>query len=435
MAGIDRHIKHYRVNQDTGEQDLNTDINIFIICNAIAYIVFLVLIFTVGAFGGVSSTTNTLCFFYQSLVTTKQLFFQLAWGFIIPWHGFWAVWQIANPSERNCEGVVRAAYFYPFATLMYAGYTISVRFGWNILGCIFVYGLCGTLVGLAMSMQKYRNKTIKGWFLWQGPHSLYAAWIMIETMIMTNVVFVRLQETWIIKFIIAIASLLVIFITAIAWLSSYPVDLLIPFVLLCAVGGIWLKLLDSKHDFNLGEQGFESGWREGWRYGVIAIFVLILLAFILKVIVVLVHQRPRDQDERRKQKQSRVSVSITIDTGKNNDDELRKKKKKSRSSSRERNRGNYDGRRRSNSRERNRGNYDGRDRNYDDGYNQGNGYDDGYGNDGYGNGYDNGYDNGYNNSQPPEEPRSPSQSPKKKKKKKKPKSRDDSDPTGLSENV
>lgn len=318
MAGIDRKIKHYRVNHDTGERTLNTDFNIFIILNGISYIAMLVLVLTVGAFGAVTSTTEFLATGLRSLVTMDEVFFKIAWGFILPWQGFWVVWQIANPSERNCEGVVRAAYFYPLATVLYAGYTISCRVGMFVMGCIFCYFLCGTLVGLAVSLQKYRAKIWKGYFLWQGPLTLYAAWIMVETMLMTNAIFVRLDETWIIKIVIASVSMIVLFITAIAWLSSYPVDLLIPFVLMCAIGGIYLEMKDPGHYGNLIRQDYSNTVLEGWKYGVLAIFGLVALSFIIKVIVVLLYHRPKDQEDRRKKKESRVSVSITIDTGKNN---------------------------------------------------------------------------------------------------------------------
>lgn len=326
MAGVDKVIKHYRINHDTGERTLNTDINIFIILNAIAYIVNLVFIFTVGAFGGISSTTSLLSYNYQTPVTIDEVFFKIAWGIIIPYQGFWAVWQIANPSQRNCEGVVRAAYFYPLATALYAGYTISCRYGMMILGCVFVYGLCATLVGLAMSLQRYRAKELKGYLLWQAPLTIHAAWIMVETMLMTNVAFIRLDEISIIKLIIAAVSLLVIFITAISWLSSYPVDLAVPFVLGCAVGGMYLEMKSTSHYRNLINQDYGNTILEGWRYAVLAVFVLILITFIIKCIVVLLYQRPKDQEDRRKKKESRVSVSITIDTGANDKNKNNSKK-------------------------------------------------------------------------------------------------------------
>jgi len=315
MAGIDRTIKHYRVNYDTGERTLNTDFNILIILNALAYIVNLVLIFTVGAFGGVSNTTQLLSYSFQSLVTTEEIFFKLAWGIIIPWQGFWVCWQIIKPSERNCEGVVRAAYFYPFATCLYAGYTISCRAGMMILATVFVWGLCGTMIGLAMSMQRYTNKIWKGYLLWQAPLTLHAAWIMVETMLMTNLLFLRLDETWIIKIIIAGISILVIFTTAIAWLSSYPVDFSVPFVLMCAVGGIYLELKNENHYYNLSRQDYSPEWIEGWSYAVLAVFVLILLGFIIKAAIVLINQRPKQQKERETEQNNRVSVQITINRG------------------------------------------------------------------------------------------------------------------------
>lgn len=340
MAGIDRVVKHYRVNHETGDRTLNTSFNAFLFLNAIAYIINLCLIFTVGPFGNVSNTTQLLTSRYLTIVTIDEVFFQVAWAFIISWQAFWVLWQIINPSERNCEGVVRAAYFYPFTTALYAGYTISCRYGMLILACGFAFGVCGTLVGLSMSMNRYRAKIWKGYLLWQGPLSLHAAWMMIETMLITNVVFVRLDEDWTIKLIIASISLLVLFITAIAWLSSYPVDFMIPFVLMAAIGGIYIELKNQSNYYVLiRQQEFLSTWLDGVKYTVLAIFILILLAFIIKVVVVLLYSRPKAEEERRKKRESRVSVSITIDTGaadnnnnnnSNNNNNNRKKRSKSR---------------------------------------------------------------------------------------------------------
>jgi len=331
--GVETRIRHYRVNHDTGERTLNTDFNIFLALNAVSYLVFLILIFTVGAFGGVANTTQMLSERFQTVLTPDKVFFKIVWAIVIPWHGFWVVWQIVQASDRNCGGVVRASYFYPFMTVMYAGYTISCRFNAIILGTVFCYGLCGTMVGLIMSMQRYRDKMLPEYMIWQGPHSLLGAWIMIETMLMTNVVFVRLEEEWIIKIVIACVSLLVIFVTAIAWLSSYPVDLIVPGVLCFAVGGIYIELLDKNHYANLFFQGYSDRWLEGAKYTVLAVFVLILVSLFMKILVVLICQRPKEVEVRRERRDPRTQISITIDTGKKNknaDDGEPKKKRKPR---------------------------------------------------------------------------------------------------------
>lgn len=315
--GVETRIRHYRVNHDTGERTLNTDFNVFLALNAVSYLVFLILIFTVGAFGGINSTTQLLSERFRTVLTPDKVFFTIVWAIVVPYHGFWVVWQIVQPADRNCGGVVRASYFYPFMTVMYAGYTISCRYDAIILGTVFCYGLCGTMVGLIMSMQRYRDKMLPGYMIWQGPHSLLGAWIMIETMLMTNVIFVRLDEEWIIKVVIACVSLVAIFVTAIAWLSSYPVDLIVPGVLCFAVGGIYIELLDENHYANLFFQDYSDRWLVGAKYTVLAVFLLILVSLFLKVLVVLVCQRPKEVEVRRERRDPRTSISITIDTGKN----------------------------------------------------------------------------------------------------------------------
>jgi len=318
MPGIDTKIRHYRVNHDTGERTLNTDFNIFLALNAISYVIFLILIFTVGAFGGIQSTTYILAYRYQSVMTPDEVFFKIVWAIVIPWHAFWVIWQIVNPSDRNCEGVVRASYFYPFMTILYAGYSISCRFNAIILGTIFSYGLVGTMIGLIMSMQRWGGKMLPGYMIWQGPHSLLGGWLIIEAMLMTNALFVRLEEEWIIKIVIGCISLVVIFVTAIAWLASFPVDFFVPGVICYAVGGIYIELLNQGHWMNLFRQGYSNDWLVGAKWTVLAVFILILLTIFLKVLIVLTCQRPKEQEERRSRVDPRTSISITIDTGKNN---------------------------------------------------------------------------------------------------------------------
>ena len=334
MPGIDTKIRHYQINHDTGERTLNTDFNIFLALNAVSYLVFLILIFTVGAFGNVSSTTEILAYRYRTVLTPGEVFFKTVWSVVIPWHAVWVVWQIVQPAYRNSEGVVRASVYYPFMTVMYAGYTVSCRYNAMILGAVFSAGLTGTMIGLVMSLQRYRGKNLPGYMIWQAPHSLMGAWSMVETVLMTNAVFVVLGEEWIIRVVIACLSLVVIFVTAIAWLSSYPVDLMVPGVLCFAAGGIYTELLlDDAHYTNLFRQGYSDDWLTGAKYTVLAVFLLILVSIFLKILVVLVHQRPREQEDRRRRVDPRTSISITIDTGtktKTKDNETKKKKKKPR---------------------------------------------------------------------------------------------------------
>ncbi len=376
MPGVDRVVKSYRINADTGERTLNTDFNHFVFLNLIAYIANLVLIITVGAFGVITNTTNILSYSFQSLVTVDELFFYLAWGFIIPWQGFWAIWQIANPSERNCEGVVRAAYYYPLAVLLYGGYTIFCRLNMFVVATVFSYGLCGTGVGLAMSLQRYRPKTWRGYLLWQAPLTLYAAVNMIETMLMTNLLFVRLGETWLIKTIIAAVSVLVIFITAVAWLASYPVDLMIPFVLGLALGLMYKELDTLSHYGNLLRQNYDETLLEGWKYAVLAIFGLVTLMFIIKIIIVMLYNQPKEKDDLKKRRDNKVAISITIDRGAADKDKKKSRNNRSRRNDRPR---------------RSRRTYPeeyAEDYDDDDYYRNDNDYD-------YDNTYDNHYDNGY----------------------------------------
>jgi len=313
MAGVDRIVKHYKVDRDTGERTINTDVNIFVVLNAVAYLCFLILVFTIGAFGSVRSTTNLLADRFKTVVTPESSLFLIAWGIIVPWQALWILWPIIVAKDRNCEGVVNASYFYPFAIILYFCYTLACRYDYVILGTVFAWALCATMVGLVMSIQRYRSKMLPGYMIWQGHLSLFLGIIIVETCCMTNIVFVVLEEEWIVKVLIGAVSLITIFLTAIAWLSSYPVDLLVPLVLGIAVGTMYLEQGATFTAINLGNQGYSDRWREGARYVVLAIFILIFVSLFLKILVVLLHQRPRDQAERQKRKDNRVSLTITID--------------------------------------------------------------------------------------------------------------------------
>lgn len=295
MAGVDRKIKRKKKNEKD-ELVLNTSFNRFVILNLIGYVLNLYTVFAFGAYGRLFNPTNTtilLSSTYQTILTPSEKFFTVIWGLILGYQGFWIVWQML-PSQRNCEGLVRAAYHYPFASLLQLGYVSCASSEKFWLGCVFVYGVCGTMVALSMSLQRYKGKTWREYLLWQGPLSIQTGWIVVEAALMTNAIFVAMDETTTTKICIGVISLLALLATAIAWLTSYPVDFAIPLVILYALGGMSIAFRDPEHLANLSEQGFSEGFQTGIKQSILASVILVAFAVVLKFFIVVFYQRPAE---------------------------------------------------------------------------------------------------------------------------------------------
>lgn len=317
MAGVDRKIKRKKKNEKD-ELVLNTSFNRFVILNFAGYVVNLYTVFAFGAYGRLFNPTNTtilLSSTYQTILTPSDNFFTIIWGLILGWQGFWIGWQML-PSQRNCEGLVTAAYHYPFAALLQLGYTASASFGTFWLGCVFVYAVCGTMVAATMSLQRYKGKTWKEYLLWQGPLSINTGWIMVEAALMTNAIFVAMDETTTIKVCIGVLSLLTLIITAMVWLMSYPVDFAIPLVILYALGGMDMALKDPEHVANLTEQGFRESFLKGIKYGILASVIVVASAILMKLCIVILFQRPAELKAIRERAETSAAMKRGMNRGK-----------------------------------------------------------------------------------------------------------------------
>merc|ERR1712176_1204325 len=81
------------------------------------------------------------------------------------------------------------------------------------------------------------------------------------------------------KLVVASSSLAALVVTAISWLSSYPVDFAIPLVILWALGGVYGEL-QSPSQLIVNE--FTSKQIEGVKYGVLAGLVLVGVGVVFK---------------------------------------------------------------------------------------------------------------------------------------------------------
>merc|ERR1712183_921115 len=209
------------------------------------------------------------------------------WGLIFIWQAFWVVWQLV-PSQRNSEGVTRAWYYYPIMTILQAGWTVSLSYEVMWLSAALMYGILTTLVLASMSLQRY-DKTIKGYLLWQGPFSVQTGWIMAASGLMTNVLPVRYGDSVTVQLAVASLTLVVLAVTAMSWLASYPVDFAIPLVIVWALGGIYAELNDPMESI---VAKFTTKQIEGIQYGVLAGLCVIGASIVLKALYVLFQQRP-----------------------------------------------------------------------------------------------------------------------------------------------
>merc|ERR1712146_670518 len=212
-------------------------LNKYNILNLIAYLVNCFVTFAIGTFGLAGRPTNgDISDKYQTIVTPFGTSFSI-WGIIFLWQALWVLWQFM-PSQRNSEGVIKASYFYPAMTLFQAGWTITWAYEIMWLSLVFMYAILATLVAASMSLQTYK-KTIKGYMLWQGPFSIQTGWIMAAAAVNTNVLPVAYGASVPVKLAVSSVSLVVLAVTALSWLASYPVDFAIPLVIMWALGGVY----------------------------------------------------------------------------------------------------------------------------------------------------------------------------------------------------
>merc|ERR1712023_77475 len=168
-------------------------------------------------------------------------------------------------------------------TLFQAGWTISFSYEIMWLSLVFMYAILATLVAASMSLQTYK-KTIKGYMLWQGPFSIQTGWIMAAAAVNTNVLPVAYGASVPVKLAVSSVSLVVLAVTALSWLASYPVDFAIPLVIMWALGGVYAELQAPSQPIL---EEFSTKQINGVQYGILAGLVLVGVATLLKSAYVL----------------------------------------------------------------------------------------------------------------------------------------------------
>merc|ERR1712241_799117 len=203
------------------------------------------------------------------------------------------------------------------------GWTISFSYEIMWLSLIFMYGILTTLIAASMSLQRY-EKTIKGYLLWQGPFPIQTGWIMAAAGVMTNTLPVCYEASAMVRIIVASLTLAVLTVTALSWLSSYPVDFAIPLVIVWALGGVYAEL-NEPMDVILTT--FTMKQINGIHSGVLAGLCLIGGSIILKVLYVLFKQRPnaiknkQEQHEQHQQEHKEKENPSSSSSNTSNNDE------------------------------------------------------------------------------------------------------------------
>jgi len=273
---------------------IDTSINRFNVLNLTFYIINSIATYCIQ-FGWVPLPNNgDISDKYQTIITPFGTSF-LIWSVIFMWQLFWVIWQFL-PSQRNCEGVIRAWYFYPIFTVFQAGWTFSFAFEIMWLSLIFMYGILATLVAASMSLQKYK-KCWKGYLIWQFPFSIQTGWIMCASTLNTNVLPVFYNATDTTQIIVASISLAVLVITSFTWLSSYPCDFAIPSVVVWALTGVYLEL---DNPLLLITTTFSERQINGVQNAVLSGLVLVATGIVAKALYVIFKQNPQARQEEEK---------------------------------------------------------------------------------------------------------------------------------------
>merc|ERR1712085_129527 len=84
-------------------------------------------------------------------------------------------------------------------------------------------------------------------------------------------------------------SLVVLLVTAFTWLSSYPVDITIPCVIVWALYGVYAELEAPQASIT---EEFTMKQINGVRNGVLAAMILIGVGIVAKIVYVFAKQRP-----------------------------------------------------------------------------------------------------------------------------------------------
>jgi len=278
----------------TPDDVVDTSINRFNVMNLCFYIINSIATYCIQ-FGWVPLPNNgDISDKYQTIITPFGTSF-LIWSVIFMWQLFWVIWQFL-PTQRNCEGVIKAWYFYPMFTVFQAGWTFSFAHEIMWLSLIFMYGILATLVAASMSLQTYK-KCWKGYLIWQFPFSIQTGWIMCASALNTNVLPVYYGATDTTQIIVASVSLAVLVTTAFTWLSSYPCDFAIPCVVVWAFTGVYLEL---NKPLTLITSTFSDRQINGVQNAVLSAIVLVAVGIVAKAMYILFKQRPQAQKEEEK---------------------------------------------------------------------------------------------------------------------------------------
>lgn len=266
----------------------NRSFNKFNFINIAAYLLNVFVTFSIGTFGLTGRPTNgELSEKYQTLVTPAGIAFSI-WGPIFILQAFWVFWQLL-PSQRNNAGVTLVGWKYLCLALFQCGWTLSFSYEIIWLSLVCMYAILFFLVLAVVTLNRnYTDKVWKGYLLWQLPFSLHCGWIMAASAVNTNVLVVFYEASANVQLGVASASLVVLAGVALAWLSSYPVDLAIPATLAWALGWVYSALQEPT---NLLLETFTTSQIDGIQLGVVISFFLILAAFIAKCVYVCCVQR------------------------------------------------------------------------------------------------------------------------------------------------
>jgi translocator protein len=271
----------------------NRSFNKFNAINLIGYVANAVVVFGVGSLGWFDRPSNgELSDKYQTIITPSGYAFSI-WGPIFILQFLWVLWQML-PSQRNSPGVTSVGYWYLGVCLMQVGWTLA--FSWEImwLSLVFMYGILFCLVGMHLPLQQY-DKIWKGYFLWQFPFSLHLGWIIAASLVNTSVVGVAYGASVTAQMGVAVASLALVVVAALAFLSQYPVDLAPPLVLVWAMGAVYAELQDPILKIT---STFSEAQISGIQTGSLAVLSTVVGLVLLKAVFVLCVQRPRARSAR-----------------------------------------------------------------------------------------------------------------------------------------
>jgi hypothetical protein len=268
----------------TSTADNNTQISRLNIVNLAAYVLNVAFTFGIGLGGLFNLPSNgELSLKYQTLVTPVGWAFSI-WSIIFLVQLLWVILQIALKQQRNSEWITKVGYNYLWVCLAQAGWTLAFSneiIALSLLFMTFILLFLWRIIFTLTTSQQEDTTSWKNYCLWKFPFTIHGGWITAATAVNASVVLVAYNVASQVQFYVAIASVfvLLLFAVAVIWKLSEQV---VPLVLAWALFGVFVELKSATDSII---STFTDEQIQQTQYGAVVAAILILVGVLVGAIL------------------------------------------------------------------------------------------------------------------------------------------------------